>query len=150
MGTQGMSFPYVVRGARISCTWGSHSSRLDMPACHGAYIREKPMMHEKDCRVGIEANIAPFGACFSPQNPNPEVIIYEAANLMPVYKGDGASALPALPVIGKLCQPMLGNKWLDAHEDTLVDGVAALRTNCTLACLYQGVIHFIDDGQEVG
>jgi len=52
---------YVVRGAEIYCTSGSHRTLLDMPVCHGSYIREKPMLHEKDCIVGV--NIFPFGAC---------------------------------------------------------------------------------------
>lgn len=145
-----VQYPYVVRGARIYCTCGTHTRRLDMPASHGAYIRDKAMMHEKDCKVGIEHNISPFGACRSEENPGIDIEITDGKDLLPLCDEEGNAVIPETPVKGKLCEPQLGDKWLDAYEDTLVDGVAALTVNCTIVCKYGGVIGFMDDGQEVG
>jgi len=142
-------YPYVVRGAQIYCTWGSHSRRIDMPACHGSYIREKPNMHEKDCQVGLDANIPPFGACFSPANPGPEIMIHDAQGAMPRQDANGNSVPTVTPIIGKPCEPVLGDKWCDAYGDTLIDGVPALRVNCTISCVLDGTICFADDGQQV-
>ena len=141
---------YVVRGATIYCAYGSHFRKLDMPVAHGSYIRGKPMMNELDCKVGLDANIAPFGACMAPDNPNVNIEISDATNALPI---DENGSPPALPISGKLCTPLLGEKWCDAKEDVLVDGVAALMVNCTLACEIGGeeaVIGFADNGQELG
>ena len=45
-------YPYVVRGATIYCTCGSHTRKLDMPVSHGSYIRDKAMLNNEDCKVG--------------------------------------------------------------------------------------------------
>ena len=140
-------YPYVVIGARIICTYGSHYRRLDMPVCHGSYIREKPMLHELDCAVGLDANIPPFGACMSPDNKDIDIIIEDPQDVMPVLDENDELYMPPMPITGKLCTPKLGEKWCDAHEDTLIDGVPALTVDCTIACHYQGVVCFIDDGQ---
>ena len=143
-------YSYVVRGASIYCTCGSHGRKLDMPVCHGTYTREKPNMHERDCQVGLNANIPPFGACLSPANPGQEIMIHDAVGIMPMQDSNGNSVVPAMPIIGKLCQPVLADKWCDAYEDTLIDGVPALRVNCTISCIFNGTICFADDGQGVG
>jgi len=140
-------YHYVVRGAGIYCTYGSHLRRLDMPVCHGVYIRGKPLMNEQDCKVGLDANIPDFGACQAPGNPNPQIIIKDSTGLMPIVGENGEPGVPTLPITGALCIPLLGEKWLNAYGDTFVDGVAALRTNCSIACAYQGIIYFFNDGQ---
>ena len=143
----GDGFPYVVRGAGIFCTYGSHLRRLDMPVCHGVYIRGKPVMNEQDCKVGLDANIPSFGACQAPGNPNQQIIIKDPTGMMPIVGKNGEPSAPTMPVTGALCTPILGEKWLNAYKDTLIDGVPALRTNCSIACIYQGVIYFHNDGQ---
>ena len=52
--TEEMHYPYVVRGATMYCSCGTHTRKLDMPASHGSYIRDKAMMNRTDCKVGIE------------------------------------------------------------------------------------------------
>ena len=121
-----------------------------MPSCHGSYIREKPNMHEKDCRVGIGANIPPFGVCTSPAHQGQDVMVHDAEGILPVQDQHGNSVMPSMPAIGRLCVPMIpATIWSDAYEDTLIDGVPALRTNCTISCTFGGEICFADDGQEV-
>ncbi|NDO32789.1 DUF4280 domain-containing protein [[Clostridium] clostridioforme] len=70
-----LRYPYAVRGARIYCSFGSHIRKLDMPASHGSKIRDKAMLHEQDCKVGIDQNIPPFGACYSPENTEIDIEI---------------------------------------------------------------------------
>lgn len=150
MAEQGdLQYPYAVRGARIYCTCGTHTRRLDMPASHGAEIRGKAMLHEQDCKVGLEKNIPPFGACYSEENGEIFVQINDTTDLMPMEDENGNPAEVPLPIEGRLCVPKLGARWLDAQEETLVDGKPAVTVKCTIACSYGGVIGFMDDGQEV-
>jgi len=104
-------------------------------------------MHERDCVVGV--NIPPFGACFSPANPGPEIMVHDTQGIMPMQDESGNSVTPPMPIIGKPCTPLLAGKWCDPYDDTLIDGVPALRVNCTISCAYDGTICFADDGQEV-
>jgi hypothetical protein len=129
--------------------YGSHIRRLDMPVCHGSYIREIPMMHERDCRVGLGANIPPFGACFSPNNRGPEILVHDADGMMPWTDENGNSFMPNMPIQGRPCTPSFGLRWNDAFDETLVDGRPALRTNCTITCHLMGTVVFLDDGQGV-
>ena len=55
---------YLVRGAPLRCSYGSHMRYLDMLKTHGVYLDDKPVMHKKDCVVG--ENIMSFGICNSP------------------------------------------------------------------------------------
>ena len=144
-----VSYAYIVRGARLGCVRGSHSTFIDMPVCHGSYIREKPMMNQDDCVVGLDNNIAPFGACNSPHNPNQEIVIHDMVDRMPIRNNKGKLVEATSAVEGRLCTPMLGPKWWDAYEDTLIDGVPAITTASTLTCAYDGVIFFLDSGQGV-
>lgn len=134
------SYPYVVRGAQIYCNCGSHVRRLDMPVSHGSFIRDKAMMNKADCKVGLDQNIPPFGACQAPGNQGMDIIIEDPKDVLP--------GMP-VPVKGKLCAPKLAGQWLDAQDNTLVDGKPALTVKCTIACCFGGIIEFMDAGQEV-
>lgn len=143
---------YVVRGAKIYCDHGTHIRRLDMPVAHGSYIRDKPMMNEMDCKVGLDQNIAPFGACYSETNENPKIEIAEAnmEDLMPAaVQEDGTWVMPELPLKGKLCKPVLSSRWQETFEETRVDGKPALTVNSLITCSCGGVIQFMDNGQEI-
>ncbi len=144
-----IQYPYVVRGATIYCSCGSHMRKLDMPVSHGSFIRDKAMMNKADCKVGIDQNIAPFGACHSEKKDGIDIKIEDAKDLVPYTDENGQPIPPQLPIEGKLCEPKLAAEWADAQEDTLVDGKAALTVNCTITCSYGGTIGFMDAGQEV-
>lgn len=145
---------YIVRGARIYCDMGTHIRRLDMPASHGSYIKDKPMMHEKDCKIGLDQNIPPFGACYSESNegPNIEIAVANPEDLLPAeVMEDGAWIPPEMPLKGKLCTPVLPDQWWDTHEETLVDGEHALTVASFITCSScGGTIQFLDNGQGVG
>lgn len=146
---QELQYPYAVRGAQIYCNCGTHIRKLDMPASHGSKIRGKAMLHEQDCKVGLDQNIPPFGACHSEENGEITIEINDTKDLLPMSDENGNAVEATLPIQGKLCVPKLGAKWLDAQAETLVDGKAAVTVKCTIACAYGGIIAFMDDGQEV-
>jgi len=134
-------YPYVVAGATIFCSEGTHFNNLDLPMSHGVYIRDRAAMHEEDSVPGI--NIPEFGVCRSANNSNGEKQTSDAVGLLPF--DDSVS----LPIVGKLCTPMT-EKWIDAKEDVLVEGIPALTVECTLVCTQGGgIIAFVDDGQGV-
>ena len=143
-------FPYVVRGAKIYCTYGSHFRQLDMPLTHGVFIGDKPMLNDEDCKVGIHYNIAPFGICRSSDNEQQQIDIHEAEpeDLVPIDIVGDAWVVPDLPLEGAKCVPTLGTKWENAHEDVLVGNQPTLTAGCTLSCCYGGIIKFLNDGQE--
>ena len=145
-------FPFVVRGAKVYCTYGTHITKLDMPLTHGAFLHEKPMLNALDCKVGINYNIAPFGICRSQRNKNQQIDIHEAnrEELVPIdVLPDGTWVVPDMPLEGRKCIPCLTrNRWADANTQVLLDGEGALTTGCTVACSYGGVISFITHGQE--
>ena len=123
---------YVVRGAKMRCHCGSHSRRINLPVSHGSYVNGKPVMNSEDYKAG--ENIAHFGICTSPSNPS-NATIYLIAE-------DGQT------IAGKPCTPTICAPWLQAKEDTRVEGKAALTTDSQLICGYQGIIRFLTDGQH--
>ena len=147
--TEEMHYPYVVRGATMYCSCGTHTRKLDMPASHGSYIRDKAMMNRTDCKVGIDKNIPPFGACRSETKDGIDIKIEDTKDLLQVTDEDGNPVEIPLPLEGKLCAPELAKEWADAQEETLVDGEPALTVKCTITCKYGGVIGFMDAGQGV-
>ena len=48
----GGQYPYLVRGAYLHCTFGSHTRKLNLPRSHGDYIGEDPKMNAGDCVPG--------------------------------------------------------------------------------------------------
>ena len=147
--TEEMHYLYVVRGATMYCSCGTHTRKLDMPASHGSYIRDKAMMNRTDCKVGIDKNIPPFGACRSETKDGIDIKIEDTKDLLQVTDEDGNPVEVPLPIEGNLCEPELAKEWADAQEETLVDGEPALTVKCTITCKYGGVIGFMDAGQGV-
>lgn len=60
---------YLTRGAKLFCTKGSHSRRLNVPKDHGARIITRdeydghPFVTKYDCEVGEDKNISYYGVC---------------------------------------------------------------------------------------
>lgn len=107
------------------------------------------MMNRTDCKVGIDKNIPPFGACRSETKDGIDIKIEDTKDLLQVTDEDGNPVEIPLPIEGKLCEPELAKEWADAQEETLVDGEPALTVKCTITCKYGGVIGFMDAGQGV-
>lgn len=144
-----LQYPYVVRGATMYCSCGTHMRKLDMPVSHGSFIRDKAMMNNADCKVGIDQNIPPFGACLSENKDGIDIKIEDTKDLVPFTDEEGNPIEISLPIEGKLCEPKLDTEWSEAQENTLVDGKPALTVKCTITCSYGGTIYFMDAGQEV-
>lgn len=142
-------YPYVVRGATMYCSCGTHMRKLDMPVSHGSYIRDKAMMNKADCKVGIDQNIPPFGACKSKDKDGIDIKIEDSKDLVTYTDENGNKIEPSMPIEGKLCEPKPGDEWSDAQEKTLVDGKPAITVKSTITCSYGGTISFMDAGQEV-
>jgi hypothetical protein len=56
---------YLVRGARVKCSCGSHPRKVNLPEDNGVYINGKPMLTENDAISMV--NIMDFGEC-KPKN----------------------------------------------------------------------------------
>lgn len=125
---------YVVRGACVYCEYGSHTRRLNLPTCHGVYVKEHPIMNATDCKT--EENISYMGICNHPDNPSTETI-----HLI---------SMEGQQIEGKPCQPMFysGTTWKKTKETTLIDGKPALTKESELYCAHGGVIHIAQSGQH--
>lgn len=52
---------YVVRGAKVKCSLGSKTTKLNLPESHGLYVNEKPVLIDTDIVASV--NVMPFGEC---------------------------------------------------------------------------------------
>ncbi|WP_035790378.1 DUF4280 domain-containing protein [Clostridium beijerinckii] len=123
---------YVVRGARMKCDKGTHTRKINLPVSHGTYANKNPMMNKGD--MVVDKNISYFGVCNGdcPSNGADIALVTETGGI----------------VTGKKCQVKTLNDWINAKEDTLVEGKAALTEKSILVCAYGGQIKFVANGQK--
>ncbi|MCL1924197.1 MAG: DUF4280 domain-containing protein [Defluviitaleaceae bacterium] len=120
--------PYLVRGARLRCTYGTHTRKLNLPICHGVYITKggelatnhaegrHPMIHEKDCKPGEGSegfNISSFGVC---QAPNPPAGARTVRLELQDEYGEGTGQ----NVRGPACMPQIASFWMNTHKKTRI------------------------------
>ena len=126
---------YLVRGAVLKCSCGSHKRKLNLPESHGVYIGENPIVNQTDCRVGDHANIPAFGVCESAGNPCRKSLGETlrdglVSSLIPgsgavitardemekilLVKEDGTN------VRGYPCTPCIVSNWQNAHGESQV------------------------------
>ncbi|ANY65229.1 hypothetical protein BBD42_01095 [Paenibacillus sp. BIHB 4019] len=122
---------YVVRGATMRCTCGTHSRRINLPESHGSYVNGKPMMNEDD---NTSENVPYFGICFSPKMAAGEIVYLISE------QGENIGGPP--------CMPEIFNKWVLPKENAKVDNKPALTTQSFLTCAMEGRIYFLSDGQH--
>lgn len=122
---------YIVRGAKMQCSCGTHKRKINLPTSHGSYVNGKPMMNKNDNVV--EINVPYMGICTGGCQVSAQVVLI----------GEHGETLT-----GKRCIPMILKKWMNTKENTLVDGKPALTTKSQLICAYGGVITFVTDGQH--
>ncbi|WXR60893.1 DUF4280 domain-containing protein [Peptostreptococcaceae bacterium AGR-M142] len=129
---------YVVRGARMICSCGSHKRRINLPISHGSYVKEKPIMFKNDYVSEYPSkekyNIPYFGICSNSKNKNKEVITL-------------AHEKTREPIDGIKCTPKFLMPWEKCKKDMFL-GEMALTTSSILYCAYGGVISFVTSGQE--
>lgn len=123
---------YIVRGAKIRCTKGTHERKINLPVSHGSYVNGKPMMNKGD-RVE-EKNITYFGICKECEHGEDIYLLDENGSQLPP---------------GKKCHVKTSSEWSDTKEDTLVEGKGALTTDSWITCTaHGGRITFVDNGQQ--
>lgn len=122
---------YIVRGAKMRCDKGSHARKINLPVSHGSYVGKNPKMNKTDRK---EDNISYFGICHGECPSSGEDIYLVAEN--------GGT------ITGKKCCVKILKDWMNAKEDTLVEGEPALTTDSVLICKYGGKIKFETNGQE--
>ena len=157
-------YEYVVRGANLKCSFGSHCRKLNLPKCHAVYTTKSPMVHELDCVPGPDYNISYFGVCSCPGNPNKEIVQLQAET----YDEQGNKVKGAEStgnVKGIKCTPIILGTWMSTYDKTrIVDngdkdpsdkesenpqGHPAVTTNSYLLCKFGGIIQPLSSGQEI-
>lgn len=156
---------YLVRGAVLVCDKGSHKRKINLPKCHGIYIRELPVLHEleceTECQCGLEkCNITYFGICEA--EPPTETKTYVKT---PLNSRDGTFGT----VTGCKCEPVIVGTWQNCYEKTKIidnglknpidrelamktgrgNGQKTLTMQSFLICKYGGIIEPIDSGQKI-
>jgi hypothetical protein len=154
--------PYLVRGAHLKCSFGSHHSILDMPRSHGVYVgksKDAPLLNAADCKFGegYGYNIRPFGVCGSPDCRGGETVSIESETENPAtgkaYKdGYGNPVKSGAKVQGHPCRAVVVGMWHDTNPATVVrlkgePFYEALTTESFLLCKYGGEIRPVDSGQ---
>ena len=160
---------YLVRGANLHCTYGSHNRKLNLPKCHGVYITGQPVPHKLDSVPGDTQNISTFGVCDSPgiNNLRPRPPTVTLKRVQYDQNGDPVETEEDLGnVRGPACTPMIAEHWLNTYDDTRVvdngdkdpfdkrkdhddpsKGYPALTTESFLICICGGFIQPLSSGQ---
>ena len=126
---------YLVRGAVLRCSCGSHKRKLNLPESHGIYIGENPMVNELDCEVGDNASITAFGVCNAEGNPNQksfgrqlldtaigitiplssEIIFFRDESKKILLVGEDGKSVKGYP-----CTPCIISTWQNVYGENLV------------------------------
>ncbi len=75
--TESQKMEYLVRGALLKCSCGTHARQLNLEKCHGVYVGEHPLVHSLNCETGEEKNITFFGVCKAASPPPTENVTYQ-------------------------------------------------------------------------
>ena len=164
-----IEFPYLVRGAELYCSCGTHKRKLNLKQCHGVYVTGQPMVQEEDCLVGEDENITAFGICESKGHPSKKPWWVKVGN---VLRDDIVSYVQqeeSIKIIlqtedgrnvkGYACTPCIVGTWKDVHETQKIarnntdgtaerDKLSAITLESFLACAYGGLIQPLESGQE--
>ena len=119
----------VTNGATLQCSMGVAPSSLVVLPTNRTLACDQPAANIQD-HVPM-ANVMSFGMCMSPANP-----------------AVAAATAAALGVLTPMpCIPATVSPWVPGVLDVLVGGMPAVDNNCTLMCLWAGVIQVITPGQ---
>lgn len=146
-----MPSSFLVRGALLRCSCGTHPRRLNLLESYGVYVEDEqhPKVHQENCKVGDESNICYYGVCKSNCKPKGSYNIC----LEPYVTPDGHKVSKS-KVEGNKCVPVIIGNWYDPKEDDLIYDmdvqrkIPSLTKNSFLVCKYGGVIEVVTSGQE--
>ncbi len=105
-----LSSAYLVRGALLKCSCGSHERKLNVLKDHGVYVKEKPLIHQLDKEK--EKNITYFGVC----NSDSEYLDTEEVSLELDIKDENGEVVDTENVKGKRCEPYIMREWMDTKK----------------------------------
>lgn len=133
---------YLVRGALLKCSCGSHLRRLNLPQCHGVYVKGHPVIQENDKEP--EKNISYFGVCSKATSEDSEEVLL-------VYSEIDRQYNPSLSedIQGYRCTPQIPHNWMSKKKDTYITkDFSAATTESYLFCTMGGIIEPVTSGQE--
>lgn len=158
---------YVVRGAKMICSCGSHKRKINLPISHGSYIKDKPMMTKLDYTTELKVNDAMDAVN---NKKNLEKIIQDKAidkfNTNIPYFGLCSAMSKEISleikvikeetgesIIGQKCYPTFKEPWKNYKEDMLAQDLLLLNeefltTKSKIVCYFGGTISFYSSGQE--
>jgi hypothetical protein len=124
----------VVHGATLACSMGSSPSSLSVLPTNETYGGTAPAATVQD--VKPEVNLAPFGLCSSPLNPQVAAATAAAAGLLTPQP----------------CIPAAAGPWMPGSTSVGIVGPAGppvLSDACQCFCQWGGCIEVEDAGQTV-
>lgn len=119
----------VVNTAMLQCTFGAAPGTLTLLPANKTMVGNQPAANIADSKPMV--NIAPFGMCMSPSNP--QVAAATAAAL---------GVLTPMP-----CVPNTVAPWAPGATKTMVANMPALHDGCMCNCMWGGVIKVAFAGQ---
>ncbi len=119
----------VTNGAELMCTFGIAPATLVVLPEHRVMVNEEPAATIEDSAPMM--NIATFGMCTSPANP--EVMAATAAAL---------GVLTPMP-----CVPATSDPWIPGVPTVSIGGMPAVDETCTCMCMWGGEISVTFPGQ---
>jgi hypothetical protein len=121
----------VVHGATVACSMGSSPSKLMVAPTNGTYGGTNPVATVQDMKP--TTNLAPFGVCRSPINPQVATATSAA--------GGTLSPQP--------CVPAAAGPWAPGSKSVAITGAgpAILSDTCQCLCQWGGRIQVQDAGQ---
>jgi Domain of unknown function (DUF4280) len=120
----------VVHGATLTCSMGSSPSKLSVLPANETYSGSNPAATAQDMKPQV--NIAPFGACASPTNPQVAAATSAAGG-----------ALTPQP-----CVPAVAGPWTPGSKSVATTaGSTMLSDACQCVCEWGGQITVQDPGQ---
>ena len=112
----------VVDGAMLMCSFGAAPGKLTVLPTNMVKAENKPVATMMDFKPTV--NIAPFGMCMSPANP--QVAAATAAAM---------GVLTPQP-----CVPATAQPWISPVPSVKVGHMSVLDENCQLKCMWNGMI----------
>ena len=125
-----MGEPQVVNGAMLACSFGVAPSTLTVTPA-GIPVTAGGQLAATISHMVPMMNIAPFGMCTTPSNP--QVAAATAA---------AQGVLTPQP-----CIPVITGPWAPGSTKVTIGGVPALTASCTCQCAWGGAITISVPGQ---
>ena len=119
----------VVQGAMLTCSMGAAPSQLSILPTNDTYGDSNPAANIQDMQPMV--NIAPFGMCMSPANPQVAAATSAAMGVLTPQP----------------CQPMTTAPWVPGSTVVTIAGQPAVSDSCQLLCQWGGQIQVTFAGQ---